>query len=311
MKKVLIIDDMHASIEPMLKAIGWQAYYRPDIKRPEILEIIHDYEGMIVRSKTSIDKELVDKAVKLQWIGRAGAGMDQISMDVVEARKIPVINAPEGNRDAVGEHAIGLLLSLFNKITTADREIRDYQWRREANRGLEIMGKTVGLFGYGNMGEAFAKRLSGFDCKVIAYDKYKTDFDSRYAQRVTEEELKQQTDILSLHVPLTLETREYFTESYLNSFYKNIFIINTARGEILPLQGLISSLRSGKVKGAALDVIENEKFDKFNPAQKENFEELIKMKNVVLSPHVAGWSVESYQRINEVLVEKLKRLDLK
>lgn len=310
MRKVLIIDDMHSSIEPMLMAIGWQANYRADIKRTEILEIIHDYEGLIVRSKTSIDKELIDKAIKLQWIGRAGAGMDQIAMDVVQQKNIPVINAPEGNRDAVGEHAIALLLSLFNKITTADLEIRAYQWRREANRGLEVMGKTVGLFGYGNMGEAFAKRLSGFGCKVIGYDKYKTDFDTQFARRVTEEELKQQTDILSLHVPLTSETQSYFNETHLDSYSKNIFIINTARGEILPLKGLVSALKSGKVKGAGLDVIENEKFDKLSLEQKANLDELIKFNNIVLSPHVAGWSAESYQRINQVLVEKLKRLDI-
>lgn len=310
MKKVLIIDDMHASIEHLLLEIGWKADYRPDIKRSEILEIIHQYEGMMVRGKTAIDKELLDRAIHLKFIGRAGAGLDQISVAEVEQRGIRVINAPEGNRDTVGEHALGLLLVLFNKIHIADREIRQYQWRREANRGLELMGKTVGLFGYGNMAEAFAKRLSGFDCRVIAYDKYKVDFNETYAKRVGEEELKQQTEILSLHVPLTSETRNYFSKEYLSTFSKEFFLVNTARGEILPLKDLVSLIHSGKVKGAALDVLENEKFDTLSDVQKQTFEQLIKMNNVVLSPHVAGWSVESYHRINKVLVEKLKRLDL-
>jgi D-3-phosphoglycerate dehydrogenase / 2-oxoglutarate reductase len=304
--KVLIIDEMHLSIIPLLETEGFEVDYRPEIKRPEILEIIRDYVGLIIRSKTPMDRELLEKAVNLKFIGRAGAGLDKIDLEYLEEKHIKLFHAAEGNMDAVGEHAVGGLLALFNHIGRADREVRNGIWRREENRGIELQGKTVGIIGYGNMGSSFARKLSGFDVKVLAYDKYKRGFGNDYVEEVSFEELKDQADVLSIHVPLTKETRNFLTLEELMQFKKPFYFINTARGEIISFDTLNQALEQGIIKGAVLDVLENEKFQTFTSEQKECFEKLAKRENVIFSPHIAGWTDESYEKINHVLLSKIK-----
>lgn len=305
-KKVLIIDDMHESISELLSNAGYEPHYRPEIVRSEILEVAGQYEGMIVRSKTAIDRELMEKAVRLEFLGRAGAGIDKIDIAYVQQRGISLVNAPEGNRDALAEHTVGMLLSLLHKINCADSEIRNGSWKREDNRGFELMGKTVGVFGYGFMGAAFASRLSGFGCEVIAYDKYKDNFGNAMVSEVELAEFKANTEILSIHVPLTSETKFLFEHEFLRSFPKLKVVINTARGKVLKLHDLVGMLENGHLFGACLDVLENEKLGTLSEQERNDFERLTKLKNVILTPHVAGWTHESYRKINEVLVDKIK-----
>jgi D-3-phosphoglycerate dehydrogenase len=302
---ILIIDEMHPSIIPLLENEGFQVDYQPEVSRLELEGIIHGYEGLIIRSKTSMDRPLLEKAVRLRFIGRAGAGLDKIDLDYLEERNISLYNAPEGNRDAVAEHAIGMLLALFNHLPRADRQVRERVWNREQNRGEELSGKTVGIFGYGHMGQSFAKKLSGFDVKVLAYDKYKTGFGNEFAKESSFERIQEEADILSIHVPLTPETRNFFTLQIINDFKKPFYLINTARGEVVSFDTLTKALESGKLRGALLDVLEKEKLDKLDPIQKEAFQRLAEKDNVLFSPHVAGWTFQSYEKINKVLVSKL------
>jgi D-3-phosphoglycerate dehydrogenase / 2-oxoglutarate reductase len=306
MVRCLIIDEMHESIILMLEQISIKADYNPKMSRQEILDVIGNYEGIIIRSKTSIDKELLSKAVRLKFIARAGAGMDQIDLEEAKSRNIVLINAPEGNRDAVGEHCVGMMLALLNKICLADTQVRKGIWDREGNRGYEIKGKTIGLIGYGFMGRAVAEKLKSFQCKVIAYDKYLKNFSDEYAREVSPEQIFEEADILSLHIPLNAETRGMCTEGYFKKFAKEIWLINTSRGEIVPLSTLNRVLKSGKLRGVALDVLENEKLNKFNQQELHDFNALVASDKVLLTPHVAGWTYESYVRINEILVGKIK-----
>jgi D-3-phosphoglycerate dehydrogenase len=303
--KVLIVDQMHESILGLLEKYGFEVTYSPKITRAAIFEQIGSYDGIIIRSKTPLDRELLEQATRLQFIGRAGAGLDQLDLEYLEERGVALFHAAKGNRDAVAEHAVGGLLALFNHLTQADQQVRKGIWDREGNRGVELKGKTVGIFGYGNMGEAFAKRLTGFGVNVLVYDKYKKDFGKKGVQEVTWETLKQETDVLSIHVPLTAETRDFFTLDELKSFSKPIWLINTARGEVIRMETINQALDQGILKGVVLDVLENEKFERFSPEQKLQFELLAKRENVLFTPHVAGWTVESYQKINEVLVKQI------
>lgn len=304
--KVLIIDEMHPSIIPLLEMEGFEVDYVPDIKRDQILEVVAAYTGLIIRSKTPMDSALLAHASNLKFIGRAGAGLDQIDLTYLEEKNIKIFNAPEGNRDAVGEHAIGGLLALFNHINKADLEVRKGIWDREGNRGEELAGKTVGIFGYGNMGQVFARKLLGFDVKILAYDKYKNDFGSDVVEACSFEKIQLEADLLSIHVPLTEETRNYFTLDLLKGFSKPIYLINTARGEVISFETLNLAFNEGILRGAVLDVLENEKFENFSAIQKDEFEKLVARDNVLFSPHIAGWTFQSYEKINQVLVEKIK-----
>ncbi|MDF2159316.1 2-hydroxyacid dehydrogenase [Algoriphagus sp. CAU 1675] len=304
--RILIIDEMHSSIIPMLEKDGHHVTYSPKITREEIIEQVGDYDGLIIRSKTPMNRELLEKASNLKFIGRAGAGLDQIDLDFMAERGIQLFHAAKGNRDAVAEHAIGGLLALFNHLIQADSEVRKGIWDREGNRGHELMGKTVGIMGFGNMGEAFAKRLRGFGVEILVYDKYKQDFGTDRVQEVIWEKLKAEADVLSIHVPLTPETRGFFTLEELKSFHKPFWLINTARGEVINFKTLNDALDLGVLKGAVLDVLENEKFQKFTSEQKEEFEKLASRGNVIFSPHVAGWTFESYEKINKVLVKQIR-----
>jgi D-3-phosphoglycerate dehydrogenase len=301
----LIADEMHPSLPGMLAAIGCQADYRPRITPEQLRATIARYEGLVVRSKISFDAALLALAPGLRFIARAGAGTDQIDTAETQRRGIAILNAPEGNRDAVGERTLGLLLALLHHLPQADRQVRQGQWRREANRGTELGALTVGIIGYGHMGRAFAQRLRGFGCPVLAYDKYHSGFGNAEVQEVTLAQLQQQADVLSLHVPLTPETRGWVGEAFFAQLARPVYLLNTARGEIVPLTDLVAALQRGQVRAAALDVLENEKLDRLTPAQAAAFAYLAQAENVIFSPHVAGWTHQSYIRINEVLVDKI------
>ncbi|RKD20170.1 phosphoglycerate dehydrogenase [Pelobium manganitolerans] len=308
MKKILIVDDLHPAFKLEAEGMGFEVDDLPLIKKAEVLEILKDYEGLAIRTKFRVDAEVLAAAPKLKFVARAGAGMDNIDVDIAEAKGIKLINAPEGNADAVGEHTLGMLLSLMNNFRKADTEIRNGIWDREGNRGYELMGKTVGIIGYGHMGQAFAKRLAGFGVKVIAYDKYKTRFTDDYASEASMEEIVKYCDVLSLHIPLTRETKQMVDEEYLRHFRRPIFFLNAARGEIVNTKAVLNAINSGQILGAGLDVLEKEKFPTLGEA--DFYEALKNHPKVLLTPHVGGWTFDSYRKISEVLARKLKNLEI-
>jgi D-3-phosphoglycerate dehydrogenase / 2-oxoglutarate reductase len=307
--KCLVVDSMHESIFTLMREIGWDIDYRPDITRAEIRSMHIGYDGMIVRSKTFINADLLGDSPTLRFVGRAGAGLDNLDLDYLASKNISVLHASEGNRDAVGEFAVGALLSLLRNVPKADKEVREMVWDREGNRGQEIMGKNIVIVGYGNMGQAFARRLSGFGCNVYTYDKYKTNYSDQYAQAISYEKVFDVADILSLHIPLTQETRGMVDAAYLQRFKKSIILLNTARGEIVSLAALTASFIEHKVRGAVLDVLENEKLSTFSEEQQKAFNSLKERSNVIFTPHIAGWTFESHLKINVALVSKIKALN--
>lgn len=307
MHKILFIDSVHPILEERLTQMEFACEHDYSSSKEMIETKIANYIGIVIRSRFTIDKSFLDKASKLKFIARSGAGLENIDIAYAAQKNIKVFNSPEGNKDAVGEHAIGMLLMLFNKLKQGDAQVRQGIWDREANRGIELSGKTVGILGYGNMGEALAKKLIGFDCKVIAYDKYKKDYSDDYTTEVSLEDLFEQTDVLSIHLPLSHETKHYVNANFLNNFKKKIYLINTARGNNINTKDLVKTLQSGKVLGACLDVLEFESksFDLENTHHKD-FEYLKNTENVILSPHVAGWTAESYQKLSEYLANKIE-----
>jgi len=307
-KNILIVDDIHPVFIEQAEAMGYRCDYQPTIKPDQAYEIIGGYEGLVIRSKFLVDRKVLDLSKKLQFICRAGAGMDNIDENYAIEKGITLINAPEGNMDAVGEHAVGMLLSLMNNFNRADAEVREGLWKREANRGYELRGKTVGIIGYGFMGGSFARKLSGFSVNVIAYDKYKTGFSDQYVREVSMEEMVKLSDVVSFHIPLTPETNGLVDDEYLFHFRKPIFLLNTSRGKVVKVKAILNAIKQGKILGAGLDVLEVEKF----PALDEQswFEELKQSGKVLLTPHVAGWTFDSYRRISEVMAEKLAKLSI-
>ena len=310
LNKCLVVDPMHESLSGMLSAAGWQMDYQPAITRKEIKEKVRGYHGMIIRSKTIVDQDLLGDEPTVRFIGRAGAGVDNFDLDYLAKKNIHVIHAADGNRDAVGEFSVGVLLSLLRNIPRAHQEVINGIWLRESNRGREVMGKTIGIIGFGNMGTAFAQRLTGFGCKILVYDKYKHGFTNEFWQEADMGEIFAETDILSLHIPLTDETRGMVNTTYISQFKKKIIVLNTARGEIIPLSDLAESFTMGFVHAAALDVLENEKLNELTPTQREGFRNLITGGNVIFTPHIAGWTFESHIKINVALVDKIRTLDL-
>ena len=306
--KILFIDSNHPLLHETLEKAGHTCDLFYQWSKEEIENNIHLYDGIVIRSKIKITKDSIDKATKLKFIARAGAGMENIDVEYAVQKGIKCLHAPEGNRDAVAEHAIGMLLTLFNNLTRADKEVREGKWIREGNRGVELMGKTVGIIGYGNMGSAFAERLKGFGVNVLVYDKYKKNFGNEFIKESTLEDLFKNTDVLSIHTPLTEETQYMINDSFINSFSKNIYIINTARGKSLHTADLVKNLKTGKVSGACLDVLEYERisFEALDTLQlPEAFQYLIQCDNVILSPHIAGWTHESNEKIAKVLADKI------
>ena len=309
--RVLFIDDAHPILKEQLQQLGFRCESHPHFTYNQLVENLIHYEGVVIRSKIKLSREIIDKAVNLKFIARVGAGMENIDSKWAIEKGIACLNAPEGNRDAVAEHTIGMLLSLFNNLNRADREVRKAQWRREANRGVELKGKTVAIIGFGNMGSALAERLIGFGCSILAYDKYKASIENPNVKLVDMDTIYEQADICSFHIPLTTETNYLIDDNYLSNYKKPIYIINTSRGKILNTDALVKHLKSGNVRGACLDVLEYESlsFEHIDPNKlPESFHYLIQSDKVVLSPHIAGWTFESAEKMATILVEKIKSL---
>ncbi len=307
--KILHLDNNHPLLINQLNDLGYTNHEDYTSSKPEIETKIASYDGMIIRSRFSIDKQFLGAAKNLKFIGRVGAGLENIDCDYAEEKGIYLISAPEGNRNAVGEHSLGMLLSLFNKLNKADREVREGKWLREANRGLELDGKTIGLIGYGNMGKAFAKKLRGFDIIVLCFD-IKPNVGDENAKQVSLAELQEKADVLSLHTPQTPLTLNMVNSAFINSFKKPFWLINTARGKGVVTQDLVVALKSGKILGAGLDVLEYEKASFENLFSSDNipeaFEYLIESENILLTPHVAGWTIESNIKLAQTIVDKIK-----
>ena len=307
--KILHIDSNHPVLWGQLQELGFVNHEDFTSTKEEIEAKIQDYNGIVIRSRFKIDKAFLDKAINLQFIARVGAGLESIDCDYARSKNITLIAAPEGNRNAVAEHSLGLILSLFNKLNTADREIRSGHWNRESNRGHELDGKTVGIIGYGNMGKSFAKKLRGFEVEVLCYDILDHVGDAN-AKQVTLEEFQQKVDVLSLHIPWTPETNQMVNAKFMDGFAKPFWLINTSRGKNIVTTDLVAAMKTGKILGAGLDVLEYEKLSFETLFQEDNtpeaFQYLLEAPNVILTPHVAGWTYESHERLAQVIVDKIK-----
>lgn len=308
--KVLHVDINHPLIIEQFNALGFQNDEDYISTKEQIEEKIQDYDGLIIRSRFTVDAQFLDKATNLKFIGRLGAGLENIDIRFAKSQGIFLAAAPEGNRNAVGEHTLGMLLSLFNRLNSADEEVRNGKWDREGNRGLELEGKVVGILGYGNMGKAFAKKLKGFDVdEVICYD-IQGGVEDDNARQVGILELHQRTDVLSLHLPQTDRTIGMVNKEFINKFHNPFWILNTARGKCISTSDLVKALKSGKILGAGLDVLEYEKasFEDMFTGNKlpEAFKYLVQAENVLLTPHVAGWTVESKLKLAQTVVDKIK-----
>lgn len=312
-RTILFIDTVHPSLNRLLEQDGWNCVDGSFWSIDEILNEINAFTGIVIRSRIKIDRQLLDKALQLKFIARAGAGMENIDSEYAISKGITCLNAPEGNRNAVAEHAMGMILALFNKLVIADAEVRKGIWLREENRGIELEGKTVSVIGFGNTGSTFAKKLSSFNCRILAFDPLikinREEFP--YVEQVEMDIIFKHSDVVSLHVPLTESTHFLVNEKYLQHFEKQIYLINTSRGKVVSIKDLVSALESKKVSGAALDVLEFESlsFENLSSAVfPESFVKLITFRNVILSPHIAGWTFESHQKISEVLYKKIAML---
>ncbi|MCB0403044.1 MAG: 2-hydroxyacid dehydrogenase [Flavobacteriales bacterium] len=309
MKKILFLDLVHPILEERLMASGYVCEHDYTSPKQEVEQQIENYFGIVIRSRFTIDQSFLDEAKQLRFIARSGAGLENIDVAYAEQKGIQVFNSPEGNKDAVGEHAIGMLLMLFNQLKKGDAEVRKGIWDREGNRGLELSGKTVAIIGYGNMGSAFAEKLAGFGCTVLAYDKYKQGFGTALVKEADLNTIYREADVVSIHLPLSEETNQYVNKAFIDNFQNPIYLINTARGNNVSLNDLVGALRSGKVLGACLDVLEYESksFEQIDTEQlPESFQYLRNAENVVLSPHVAGWTKESYIKLSTYLADKIE-----
>ena len=306
--KILHIDSNHPILWAQLEAAGFVNHEDFKSSKEAVEAKIQDYNGIVIRSRFKIDKAFLDKAVNLQFVARVGAGLESIDCDYATAKGVHLIAAPEGNRNAVGEHALGMLLSLFNKLNKADREVRSGHWNREPNRGHELDGKTVGIIGYGNMGKSFAKKLRGFDVEVLCYDILDNVGDGN-ARQVSLLELQKRADVLSLHTPWTPETDKMINTDFIDAFSKPFWFINTARGNSVVTADLVTAMKTGKILGAGLDVLEYEKLsfeNLFTDGQTPDaFQYLLESENVLLTPHIAGWTVESKEKLAQVIVDKI------
>lgn len=312
MKKVLLLDENHPLLQKGLEHLGFHCDTDYSCNKKELFHKLHNYDGIVIRSRFKIDKQFIDTATNLQFIARVGAGLESIDTDYAKKKNIHLIAAPEGNRNAVGEHTLGMLLSLFNKLNKADREIRKGIWLREANRGIELDGKTIGIIGYGNMGKAFAKKLSGFDVKIICYD-IKKNVGDQNCQQVSLKQLQKEADVVSIHTPQNELSYKMVNSKFIQSFKKSFFLLNTARGTAVVTDDLVKALKSRKILGAGLDVLEYEKTSFENLFENKNlpkaFDYLIHADNILLTPHIAGWTVESKRKLAQTILNKIKLLN--
>jgi D-3-phosphoglycerate dehydrogenase len=306
--KILHLDNNHPLLIEQLAEAGFSNTEDYTSTKAEVEQLIQGYDGIVIRSRFKVDREFLDAAAGLKFIARVGAGLESIDIPYAESKGVRLFSAPEGNRNAVGEHALGMLLSLFNNLNRADREVKSGHWNREGNRGIELEGKIVGLIGYGNMGKAFAKKLKGFNCTVFCHD-IKEGVENKNATQASLKTIQEMADVVSLHTPWTPLTDKMVNATFINEFKKPFWLINTARGKSVVTADLVAGLKSGKILGAGLDVLEFEKLSfesLFNSEEKPKaLQELLAMDNVILSPHVAGWTVESKQKLAQTIVEKI------
>lgn len=340
--KVLITDDVHTSLIKGLETLGFECDYLPKISDAEVRKIISDYSGIVINSKINVDSAMIDLAESLKFVGRVGSGMEIVDIPYAESKNIAVLSSPEGNRNAVAEHALGMLLSLMNNLNRANNEVKNFVWRREENRGEELLDKKIGIVGFGNTGSSFAAKLLGFGADILIYDKYlpkgylKKFLPKNLAQKhfttprksfispkidtntfnynfssyneSSLSEIQSYCDIISFHLPLTSETKHLVNENFLTQCAKSVILINTSRGNVIETKSLLKALKNKKVRGACLDVFENEKVNSLSVSDRETYSELYSFDNVLVTPHIAGWTIESKQRLAEILFEKIKTI---
>ena len=304
--KVLITEDLHPYLSTRLTQWGCQCVIEPAITNQEVADCLHEYEGLVVATKIKVTAELLDRAPELKWVARAGSGMENIDLKAAAERNVACVNSPEGNCDAVAEQVLGMLLAMFNNTVRSDAEMRRGIWLREANRGIELGGKTVGIVGFGHTGSSVARKLQGFNVRILAYDKYLSESPVEYAELASMDRIAEEADVLSLHLPLTPETAHFFNSELIQRFRKPFWLVNTSRGSVLKTEDLLAGLADEKVLGAALDVFENEKPHTYNKEEQAWWAALRRHDRVLLSPHVAGWTVESKHRIAEVLCSRIQ-----
>lgn len=307
MNNILITDLVHELLIVGLQDAGFRIDYNPMISYEEVCNIIENYEGIIINSKILVTQSFIDKAKNLKFVARLGSGLEIIDLDYAKAKGIKVISSPEGNRNAVAEHALGMLLALANNLVKASMEVKNFKWNREANRGFEIEGKTIGIIGYGNTGETFAQKFLGWNVRILVYDKYKPTIDTYNGkmERVSLEELLENAQIISIHLPLNAETKYIINDVFFQKWANSEVLINTSRGKILETKALIENLANGKLRGACLDVFENEKPETYSSDEISLYKKLFSFENLIVSPHIAGWTEESKEKLSKIILDRI------